>query len=110
MAHICKRPLGCPTEHLSSELGASFQSWYVARPALDNFVWISDACGVFEALYYIKHTQALACPEVEGEGCWWIRLKEMFDGCGVSFRQIHHMQIVADACPVGCGVVVAKHA
>ena len=37
-------------------------------------------------------------------------LKEMFDGCGVGLGQIHHMQIVADACAVGCGVVVAEHA
>ena len=109
-AHVGEGALCGPAEQLFCPFGAGLELGHITRTALDDLVGNGDAIDCFEAIYNIEHAEPLAGAEVEGERCRRIRFEEMFDGSGMGFREIHHMQVVADACAIGGGVVIAEHA
>ena len=109
-AHLLEGSAGTPAEHGLGLLGAGFQSGHITGPALHNLIGNGEPSGGFKPLHHLQHAQTAPSSDVQREGVWRRLLKQVLEGPAVGFGQVHHVQLIADAGAIRCGVVLAEDA
>ena len=107
-ADVFKASLGAPAQALSGLAGIGDADGGIARPTVCNHVGNGTAAGGFHGLHHLQDGLSLAAAQVEGQQLRFF-LQQVVQGGTVAFGEIHHMDVVTHARPVGGGPVAAEH-
>ena len=106
-AHLINTSSATPSEHVVGFCRIRIGFSYIARPAPDDAMRDPDPVDAFETIDQFHHAGALARAQIQGQVAVYPR--DSFQCNGMSFSQIHHVDIVANASPIWCWPVVAKN-
>ena len=102
--------LSFPAQHLISFLWIGPNLHNVALTSSHNFVWHFHACCSFKCIEQLQHREPLACANVEDfKTIGFVLIEHAFECNHMGLGKVYNVDKVANARPVGSGIVVAKY-
>ena len=59
-------------------------------------------------MHHVQHTESTTGADVQHQGIGCLSLEQVVESLAMGFRQIHHVQVIADAGAIWGGVVLPK--
>mmetsp|Transcript_6147 Transcript_6147/g.16730 ORF Transcript_6147/g.16730 Transcript_6147/m.16730 type:complete len:291 (-) Transcript_6147:10-882(-) len=108
-AHVIDTQLRMPFQHILRQRGIGIHFRHIARPSWGDRVRHILPGGLAHARHQFQHRHAMARAQVHGLASN-LRGVQLLQCRHVTAGQIHDVNVIADASPVGCIVIIAKHA